>query len=71
MCNAFTFDDRNGVKAYVKKLKGIDMCKVCMSEHVVIVSSNAYSCFLMALQDVPLSTEVEKAKKLCFYFQSI
>ena len=43
-----------GVKACMNKLKGILMWNFWMLEHVGIISSNAYSGFLMALQDVPL-----------------
>ena len=50
------FDNRHGVKAYIKKLKSILMWNFLMLEHVEIISSNAYSGFLMALQDVPLNT---------------
>ena len=53
MRNSFMFDNRHGVKA-IKKLKGILMWNFWMLEHVGIISSNAYSCFLMALHDVPL-----------------
>ena len=56
MCNAFMFDNRHGVKAYIKKLKGILMWNFLMLEHVGIISSNAYLGFLMALQDAPLPT---------------
>ena len=45
MRNAFVFDNINGVKAYVKKLKGILMWNFLMLEHVGIISSNAYSGF--------------------------
>ena len=50
------FDSRHGVKAYMKKLKGILMWNFWMLKHVGIISSNAYSGFLMALQDIPLPT---------------
>ena len=56
MRNAFMFDNRHGVKAYIKKLKGILMWNFWILEHVGIISSNAYSSFLIALQNVPLPT---------------
>ena len=56
MCNDFMLDNRHGVKAYIKKLKGILMWNFLMLEHVGIISSNAYSRFLKALHDVPLPT---------------
>ena len=48
MHNAFTFDNRHGVKAYIKKLKGTLMWNFGMLEHVGIISSNVYSGFLIA-----------------------
>ena len=77
MYNTLMFDNRHGVKAYIKKLKGILMWNFWMLEHVEIISSNAYSGFLMALQDVPLpkqDMQVEENKKCCnygFYIQLI
>ena len=56
MCNAFMFDSKDGVKAYMKKFNSILMWNFWMLEYVGIISSNAYSGFLMALQDVPLPT---------------
>ena len=56
MHNAFMFDNGHGVKAYIKKLKGILMWNFWILEHVGIISSNAYSGFLMVLHDVPLRT---------------
>ena len=58
------FDNRNGVKAYIKKLKGILMWKFWMLQHVGIISSNAYSCFLMALHDVPLPTQAYDRQRI-------
>ena len=52
MDNAFMFDGRHGVKTYIKKLKGILMWSFFMLTHVRIISSNAYSGFLVALQDI-------------------
>ena len=57
MRNAFMFDNRHGVKAYIKNLKGILMWNFWMLEHLGIISSNAYSGFLVALQNVPLPTQ--------------
>ena len=54
MRNALMFDSKHGAKAYINKLKGILMWKFWMLEHVRIISSNAYSGFLKALQDFPL-----------------
>ena len=54
MRNAFMFDNRHGVKAYIKKLKGILMRNFWILEHVGIISSNAY-LGLMILY-VPLPT---------------
>ena len=56
LCNAFMFNYKQRVKAHMKKLKGILMWNFWMLEHVGIISSNAYSGFLMALQDFPLPT---------------
>ena len=56
MCNAFMFDSKDGVKAYMKKFNSILMWSFWMLEHVGIISLNAYSGFLMALQDFPLPT---------------
>ena len=56
MRNAFMFDYRHGVEAYIKKLKGILMWNIWMLEHVGIISTNVYSGFLMALHDVSLPT---------------
>ena len=39
MGNAFMFYNRHGVKAYIKKLKGILMWNFWMLEHVGIISS--------------------------------
>ena len=54
MRNAFMFDSRDGVKAYMNKLKGILMWKFSMLEHMRIIFSNAYSGFLVTLHVVPL-----------------
>ena len=56
MHKAFMFDSRHRVNIYVKKLKGILNWIFWMLEHVGIISSSAYSSFLMALQYVPLPT---------------
>ena len=40
--NAFMFDSRHGVKAYMKKLKGILMWNLQILENVGIVSSSVY-----------------------------
>ena len=45
MHNAFMFDIRHGVNAYIKKPKGILMWKFWMLEHVGIISLNAFSVF--------------------------
>ena len=48
MRNAFMFDSRHGVKAYMKMLKYILMWNFWILEHVGIIFSNAYSGFLVA-----------------------
>ena len=58
------YDGRHGVKTNIKKLKSILMGNFWMLGHVGNISSNAYSSSLMALGAIPLSTYVEKAKKL-------
>ena len=49
MLNALMFDGRHGVKAYMKKLKGILMWNFWMLEHVGIISGGAYADFILAL----------------------
>ena len=46
---------RHGVKTYMNHLKSILMWNIWILEYVGIISSSAYSSFLMALQDVPCS----------------
>ena len=53
MYNAFMFDNRHGVKAYIKKLKDILVRNVWMLEHVGIVSSNAYIRFFDSITGRP------------------
>ena len=51
MHNVFMFDDRHGVKAYIKKLRRIHMWNFWMLEHVRIISSNAYYRHMMGRGD--------------------
>ena len=52
-------------KANDKKLKGnILVWRFWILEHTEIIFPNAYSGFLMALQDVLLPTKVKMTKKL-------
>ena len=53
--NAFLFDGRHGVKEYVRKLRDILLWHFWVLTHVGIVYSSAYSCLLMAVENVPLS----------------
>ena len=54
MRNAFVFDGRNGVKAYLRKLNGVLMWQFSLLEQVEILSSVECSCCLLAIQHVPL-----------------
>ena len=52
--SAFVFDDRHGVKAYVRKLKGVLMWQFSLLEQVKILSFVECSSCLLAIQHVPL-----------------
>ena len=54
MRNAFVFDGRHGVKAYLRKLKGVLMWQFALLEHVEILSALECSSCLLAIQHVPL-----------------
>ena len=54
MRNAFVFDGRHGVKAYLRKLKGVLMWQFSLLEQVEILSSVECSFCLLAIQHVPL-----------------
>ena len=55
MRNAFMFDCRHGVEAYMKNLKNNLMWNFWILEHMGIISLSAYLSFLLASEDVPLS----------------
>ena len=54
MRNAFVFDGKHGVKAYLRKLKGVLMWEFSLLEQVEILSSMECSSCLLAIQHVPL-----------------
>ena len=54
MHNAFVFDGRHGVKAYLRKLKGVLMWQFSLLEQVKILSLVECSSCLLVIQHVPL-----------------
>ena len=54
MHNAFVFDGRHGMKAYLQTLKGVVMWQFFLFEQVEILSSVECSACLLAIQHVSL-----------------
>ena len=53
MCNAFKFDGRHGVEAYLRNLKGMIISQHWILEHVGNLSLGGPSSSLVALENVP------------------
>ena len=54
MRNSFVFDGRQGVKAYIRKLKGVLMWQFSLLEQVETLSLVECSSYLLTIQHVPL-----------------
>ena len=67
MHNVFIFDDKHGVRAYVRELKGVLMWQFCLSEQVKTLYSMEHSSFLSANQHVPLPMG-DETTQICYHF---
>ena len=54
VCNAFVFDGRYGVQAYLRRMKGVLMWQFSLLEQVKILFSVERSSCVLAIQHVPL-----------------